>query len=988
MRAKLTIAALMLTAFGVFVSPVSVRPAYAEGGGLPVPEGPSGQAVEVDLTPPSKKKSGSTLSSVLDQLVSAHVSSAAFAPGAGQFASAKVVITIRIDDSPGVANGVASQIEALGGRVANLGPDFIEAEVAVDRLSTIAAMDGVVRVDAIARPAAAVVTQGAAVHRSDLWNTHGLTGAGVKVGVIDVSFDGYASLMGSELPGTVTARCFTTVGVFTSNVTDCVNGDVHGTAVAETIYDIAPDAVFYISDPATPGDLQTAVAWMISQGVDVINHSVGWSWDGPGDGTSPFSDSPLATVNTAVAAGVLWVNAAGNEARYTWYAGYLDSDADGFVEFLTNGLELNTVSLSAGVTYFIQLRWGDAWGTATRDLDLALYNDSLLLVAASVEVQLGGPNAYPYEAIVFTPSSSGDYHLAIKHFNHLGGNDPTWLQLHAFSGPDLLVHTADTNGGSISNPAESANPGMLTVGAANWQTTAAIESFSSRGPTPDGRVKPDIVGADRGDTASYGPSGFPGTSQASPHVAGLAALVLQRFPAFTPQQTADYLKNNAVPTGSPDPNNVWGHGFARLADLSPLSPLNVSATAGDEQATVSWDAPTSDGGTAITGYTVVSNPDGVQVNVAGIVTQAIVGGLTNGTQYAFTVTASNVEGSGLISGPSAQVTPIGPPGPPTGVSATPGDGQASVSWDAPTSNGGSAITGYTVVSSPEGVQVNVAGTVTDAVVTGLANGTAYTFTVTATNPEGTGPQSGPPTGVSAVPGDGEATVSWDAPSSDGGASIQSYTVTSTPDGFTTVVGGSATDAVVSGLTNGVAYAFTVTASNSVGNGPQSGPSAQVTPVGLPGPPTGVSATPGDGQATVSWDAPTSDGGTAITGYTVVSSPEGAQVNVAPSASQAVVSGLTNGVAYTFTVIASNSVGFSPESGPSAQITPFGPPDAPTGVSASPNNGEATVSWQPPADNGGAAIQAYTVTSTPGGFTAVVGGSATDAVVSGLTNGVS
>ena len=125
-----------------------------------------------------------------------------------------------------------------------------------------------------------------------------------------------------------------------------------------------------------------------------------------------------------------------------------------------------------------------------------------------------------------------------------------------------------TISGSISSPAESANPGMLAVGAAPWDDTFTIEPFSSQGPTPDGRIKPDIVGADRGRTVSYrsteNPDGrFSGTSQASPHVAGLAALVKQRFPSYTPQQVANYLKTHAEARGNV-PNNTWGHGFARL----------------------------------------------------------------------------------------------------------------------------------------------------------------------------------------------------------------------------------------------------------------------------------------------------------------------------------------------------------------------------------------------------------------------------------------
>ena len=118
---------------------------------------------------------------------------------------------------------------------------------------------------------------------------------------------------------------------------------------------------------------------------------------------------------------------------------------------------------------------------------------------------------------------------------------------------------------------------MLAVGAAPWYDVNTIEDFSSRGPTPDDRFKPDIVGADCGETVtdeervrdSRDSCWFSGTSQAAPHVAGLAALVRQRFPDYTPDQVPDYLKDNAEQRERPHPNNTWGHGFAMLPAIDP-----------------------------------------------------------------------------------------------------------------------------------------------------------------------------------------------------------------------------------------------------------------------------------------------------------------------------------------------------------------------------------------------------------------------------------
>ena len=130
-----------------------------------------------------------------------------------------------------------------------------------------------------------------------------------------------------------------------------------------------------------------------------------------------------------------------------------------------------------------------------------------------------------------------------------------------------------------------------------------------------------------------------------------------------------------------------------------------------------------------------------------------------------------------------------------------------------------------------------------------------------------------PTGVTATAGNGQATVSWTAPS-DGNSPITSYTVTpyvgstaQTP----TVINGNppATSTTVGGLTNGVTYTFTVTATNAVGTGPASAASNAVTPTAptAPAAPTGVTAAAGNTTATVAWTAP-ADGGSPITSYTV------------------------------------------------------------------------------------------------------------------------
>ena len=357
--------------------------------------------------------------------------------------------------------------------------------------------------------------------------------------------------------------------VHTANLADCENGEVHGTAVTEALFDIAPEATYYIATPLTWGDLVDAVDWMIEHDIDVINMSAGWTWSGPGDGTSPYTSSPLNTVDTAVDGGIVWLNSAGNKALATWYGPFTDTDADGWHNFSDED-ECDNLSLEleAGETFSAQLRWADSWVAPVPATDLDLYlslvgQGGLIDVAMSEDDQAA--TLKPFEWVKFTALVSGTYCLSTKLYS---GNAPAWIQLQSFTGQDIEYYTLHH---SIAEPADSANAGLMAVGAAPASDTSTIEDFSSRGPTLDDRAKPDIVGADRVHSAAYRKA-FPGTSQASPHVAGLAVLVKQRFPDYSPQQIANHLKNHAEERGESGADNIWGHGFARLLASDVATP--------------------------------------------------------------------------------------------------------------------------------------------------------------------------------------------------------------------------------------------------------------------------------------------------------------------------------------------------------------------------------------------------------------------------------
>ena len=260
-------------------------------------------------------------------------------------------------------------------------------------------------------------------------------------------------------------------------------------------------------------------------------------------------------------------------------------------------------------------------------------------------------------------------------------------------------------------------------------------------------------------------------------------------------------------------------------------------------------------GTA-TGFSISSGTPGAQLP-AGLsfnTTTGVISGtpttLTAAQQLIVTV---NLQGGGTGTDTlNIAVVAGNPPGAPTAVVATPGNGQATVSWTAPTSTGSGPITGYTVRASQDTTKSCTWTTgALSCAVTGLTNGTSYTFTVRATNGAGTGAASavsnavfpaGVPTapgGVTAVQTSGGGTspsvkIDWTAPSNNGGATITSFTATSNPAGGTcTVFGAGATTCTIStGLSYGTAYTFTVTATNSAGASPASAASTVLTPTGL------------------------------------------------------------------------------------------------------------------------------------------------------------
>jgi Ca2+-binding RTX toxin-like protein len=222
---------------------------------------------------------------------------------------------------------------------------------------------------------------------------------------------------------------------------------------------------------------------------------------------------------------------------------------------------------------------------------------------------------------------------------------------------------------------------------------------------------------------------------------------------------------------------------------------------------------------------------------------------------------------------------------------------------------------------------------------------------------------GAPTITSVVAGNGQATVAFTRPASDGGRPITGFRVQVVTGGTATdrltVIPATATRVVVNGLANGVSYTFRVRAVNAAGLGELSAPSAAVTPAITPAAPRIGRATAGIRSATVQWVAPAVTGGSPITEYQVqvrVNGVEMASVRgIAPTLRSIVVPGLANGTTYTFRVRAFNAIGSSPFSAASNAVTLPDLPGLPTTVVASSGTAggavTARVSWGAAPANG-------------------------------------
>jgi fibronectin type 3 domain-containing protein len=420
----------------------------------------------------------------------------------------------------------------------------------------------------------------------------------------------------------------------------------------------------------------------------------------------------------------------------------------------------------------------------------------------------------------------------------------------------------------------------------------------------------------------------------------------------------------------------------KIHSFPPTRPRDLSALRGDGNVTLSWSPPMNDGNETISNYNIYMS----QLNrtfelvgkADGNATSFIHEDLDNGERYYYYITAENIVGESPPTITLMRIPATIPTAPEiTGYST--GDGSITLEWNDPEDLGGDIEITFNVYMglTPDEMELEASGlddfsyTQSD-----LINGEVYHFAISASNGVGEGPMTthvslrplkipGPPVNLSYERGHRFVHLSWEPPRENGGEENLEYdilksTLDSEPETIATT---RRLDYNVTDLMNGIYYLFTVIAHNEKGNGPSTSAVVAI-PIGAPTEPRDLKADLNDGKAALSWRSPSDFGGDEKVKYNIfIQGPDGEDTLVAAGVDETdyKMSGLVNGLTYTFFVTAVNDL-FESSASNTATAICLGPPSAPRNVEVVGGNSEVTISWDPPSDDGGDAFLNYRVFS--------------------------
>ena len=428
----------------------------------------------------------------------------------------------------------------------------------------------------------------------------------------------------------------------------------------------------------------------------------------------------------------------------------------------------------------------------------------------------------------------------------------------------------------------------------------------------------------------------------------------------------------------------------------PGAPTLGTITPGIGQLTFTY-SPGEANGSPITNYYYSINNGNTYLSTGNTSGSYTITGLTNGTTYYLRVKSRNAAGLSNDYAVDASGTMVSSvPGAPTINSCTAGIGQITVAFTAPGSNGGSAITGYYYTTASGGTYTLANTTTSPIIITGLANGATYYVRLMAVNIAGNSAPTAATTVVlstsvpaqpvisNIVSANTQLTVSFTAPNN-GGSAITNYFYSKDSGSTYTSNGNTNTTFTITGLTNGTSYGIMLKAVNAVGNSAASAVSVAV-PCVPPDAPTINSVSFGNQQLSVAFSAPAFNGAGTITAYKY-SVNGGSSYTSVGTTSPFVISGLTNGTAYTVLLKATNNAGDSAATTASEAVVPSAPPSAPTVGSVIPGNQTLNVAYSAPASTNGSAITNYWYSYDGTNYVSLDRTTATETFdISGLTNG--
>jgi hypothetical protein len=358
----------------------------------------------------------------------------------------------------------------------------------------------------------------------------GATGENVSVGVVDVTgFDTESDALAGRVRE---ARAFGEASVSGDSAS-------HGTAAAETVARIAPDADLSLATVDSPTSYRRAVEWLVAQKVDVIVAPVSF-YGMPGDGTSSVAE----VAARATEEGVVFVSPTGNLARSHWSGRY-------------RSVENGTVTFGGSVRNYVRGDGRDvtvwlSWDRAHRGQD---YTAKLYWTDGKRSRLVARSSPYPGDGVpnerIVARVQSGSYYLTVE-----GPANATGARLELSSPTHDFQHVRADE--SLVAPASARS--VLTVGA--YDTDGGrVEPFSSRGPTLDGRNGVDLVAPSH--PAVTDAEGFEGSSAATAYAGGIATLLLDERPGLSPRAVERRLETTALDTGQPGIDPATGHGRLR-----------------------------------------------------------------------------------------------------------------------------------------------------------------------------------------------------------------------------------------------------------------------------------------------------------------------------------------------------------------------------------------------------------------------------------------